>query len=106
MALHSSEDGYTLIVGLVVHHTKEIEMAILGRRSYGARVPEHLAWSVGKTAASVVFVKHTLRYLEVHQSGLTKKQIETLTEAVRLVKSGQLVFTDWIEPDEYLTRNP
>jgi len=70
-------------------------------RGFGALPPSHLAWSMGKTAASIDFVSNAERYLlEI------TKQAVALQNKIDKIKSGEEVLTKHLSVEEFLYSLP
>ncbi len=69
------------------------------KKKTGVVPPSGFEWELGKTAASISFVKDAELYLLNCQ---IKEEKELLTTIINQVKEGILVFSEWTKPEEYL----
>lgn len=72
----------------------------------GALPPEDQEWQIGKTAASIAYVKSANHILEVEV--LTEVEAARLKENINLVKTGKKVFHDFVSRERILDviKNP
>ncbi|MEX2145280.1 MAG: hypothetical protein WD712_02830 [Candidatus Spechtbacterales bacterium] len=66
--------------------------------NFGALPSEDKEWQLGKSAASIRFVKQA----EECMNNCSPENQETLREAISRVKSEDLEFIDWVTPEEFL----
>ena len=69
---------------------------------FGAKPPQDFEWQMGKTAASIRFVGEAADYAALSADS---NEAEKLNEAIEKVKSGEVVLTEFLTPQEYL-RDP
>lgn len=63
----------------------------------GAAFPPGMEWQIGKTAASISFVKDCEIYLQTHPEAEEK-----LRPKIDAVKDGKITLTSWKTPEEAL----
>ncbi len=61
-------------------------------RLYGAAAPTGVEWQIGKTAASIQFVRKAEEVMRVLSTGPVRLEILKLT--VEAVKAGKIIVTD------------
>ncbi len=71
----------------------------MDEHGFGALPPPEFAWQMGKTAASILFVKDAERFIASCDNPTV---IEELRIAINKVRSGQVVLSDWTSPEDYL----
>ena len=62
-------------------------------------LPKDIRWQIGKTVASIRFVG---KAEELIASNIESVAIMILQNTVDKIKSGELILTEWITPQEYL----
>ena len=70
-------------------------------RKLGALPPPGMAWQMGKTAASITFVRNAELFLETCQD---EEKSRLLREAIQKVKDGSIVLQEWLTAEEYLNK--
>ncbi len=88
---------------------------------FGAMPPNEFAWQMGKTAASISFVRESENYIDklqkeideigagthdIHKNdaktiGAKKEQISNLRKAIKQVKRGEVELRDWLDPRQF-----
>ncbi len=71
-------------------------------RHYGARPPQSVEWTIGKTAASIQFVYEAVKYISEPSVGFEETQV--LVSAILDIKNDSLKFQDYITPEKYVER--
>lgn len=67
---------------------------------FGALPTEYAAWQIGKTAASIRFVRDATIAME--NSNLEPLDRGILEEGIRMIKEGEMSFNKWVTPEEWI----
>ncbi len=85
-------------------------MNTMSSHGTGALPPRGMEWQMGKTAASILFVKRAEQFLEALPEAKfafdVELQHEALREHVAKVKSGEIVLMEHLTPEEFIAQNP
>lgn len=69
---------------------------------FGAFPTDYAQWQVGKTAASIRFVRDASIAMEnINVSSLDKGILE---EGIRMIKEGEISFSKWVTPEEWIAQ--
>lgn len=68
----------------------------------GAFPPEIAGWQIGKSAVSIRFVRDASIALETENLESLDRGI--LQEGIRMVKEGEVAFSNWMTPQEWISQ--
>lgn len=71
----------------------------MANKGKGAKPPSRQSWQMGKTAASIKFVKDAELYVQVTRDLVA---VRDLNKAIKWIKDGSLVLTNEKTPQEFL----
>lgn len=66
-------------------------------------IPPELQWQIGKTAASIAFVRHAEHYIQ--NELVDKDEIVILQKTIEEIKTGMRIFIRHMEVEEFLNSN-
>ena len=79
-------------------------------RATGALPPPRMEWQIGKSAASISFVRdaeHFLATMPIAKFSFDiEQQHEALRQYISLVRAGQVVPSDWLTVEQFLANPP
>jgi len=71
------------------------------QRVYSAQSPKDFKWQIGKTAASIRFVRDAYIFIETCAD---KGKVRRLKKAIAQVLCGDIILNDWTTPTNYLRK--